>query len=139
VGCHFNLRDFKSLLMFLNFKTLMFNCYFFFYVYAKQICIEFVWFALCFLGLDSCIVTCDSYFDLDVSCTIQNIFMFCCCVLPTMNHCKHWDKSTWHINFFKQIKWRKIAPKIVKPILFFGRFWKSSPNLITPSKGVHYM
>jgi hypothetical protein len=47
-------------------------------VYVSFFCIEFVWFALCFLGLDSYIATRESYFDLDLLGIIQNIFIFCC-------------------------------------------------------------
>ncbi len=57
------------------------------------------------------------------------------CMLTTMNHCKHWHKSTSYITFFKFItKWCKMAPKKVKRRIFFCRFWKKFSKFDYTSK-----
>jgi hypothetical protein len=56
----------------------MFRCYLFSMVYVKKFVLNLCDFVLCFLGLNFCIVTGESYFDLELSGLIQNIFTFCC-------------------------------------------------------------
>jgi len=61
MGYNLKFCDFISLLMIWDSKTHMFSCYNVFTFYISFFCIELVWFALCFLGLDFYIVASESH------------------------------------------------------------------------------
>jgi hypothetical protein len=119
-------------LCFWDFKTHVFSCYLFSMV-------EFVWFASCFWAWILILLNVNHILICMYRVSFKIFVYSVVCVLIAMKHCKHWHKSTRYIDSFFFNKVMQNCTQKVNRRLFFCRFWKISPNLITPPKRGHHM
>jgi len=78
MGNNPKLCDLKSLLVICDSKTHMFYRYWFFVFYASFFCIQFVWFAFSFMGLNIFIIPSEFHFWFGC---VTPFKVFMCCVL----------------------------------------------------------